>query len=87
MPHRKDSRYRHRDRNRDRYRKQCRIEGRIVDAGSAMTPKSIPIAIAIPIPKPMGAWIRPAVRGSNATPSKRGRPVLREDLDPDLLVM
>ncbi|MBP1595710.1 MAG: hypothetical protein H6Q05_1087 [Acidobacteria bacterium] len=51
-------RYRHRDRNRsrNRYRKQCMIRRLRVDAGSAMMPTSIPIAIAIPMP------IAPCVR-------------------------
>ena len=45
-------RYRHRDRNRsrNRYRKHCMIGRLCFDAGSAMMPKSIPIAIPIPIP-------------------------------------
>ena len=49
-------RYRHRDRSRNRYRKQCMIRRLRVDAGSAMMPTSIPIAIAIPMP------IAPCVR-------------------------
>jgi len=48
-------RYRHRDRNRsrNRYRKKCMIGRLSIDAGSAIMPKSIPIAIAIPMPIPI----------------------------------
>jgi len=52
----KRGRHRDRDRNRSRYRKLCIIGLLGIDAGSAMMPKSIPIAIAIPIPIVPQEW-------------------------------
>jgi len=57
----KRGRYRHRDRNCSRYRKPFIIGRLNIDAGSAKIPKSIPVAIAIPIPivpfPGVGAWL------------------------------
>jgi len=60
----KRGRHRHRGRNRsrNRYRKQCIIGRLSIDAGSAVMPKSIPIAIAIAIPMPIPIPIVPFLR-------------------------
>jgi hypothetical protein len=45
-----EKRGRHRHRDHNRYRESCIIGLLCIDAGSAMMPASIPIAIAIAIP-------------------------------------
>ena len=55
-----EKRGRHRGRNRNR--KQCMIGRLSIDAGSAIMPKSIPIAIAIAIPMPIPIPIVPFLR-------------------------